>query len=44
MIIYADDKDYTLQFQQTPEFLVDEQKYTLGRNNDSLALTFPSGQ
>ena len=43
MIIYADDKDYTVQFSETEDMLVEERFYTLQRKNNSLDVTFPSG-
>ncbi|KAK7093001.1 hypothetical protein V1264_008666 [Littorina saxatilis] len=43
MIIFAADKDYTLQFQREAAMLVDEDTYSLQRQNDTLVVIFPSG-
>ena len=44
MFIYVGDKEFTLPFRQ-PEFLEEEDLFTLEKQNDSLKVTFfPSGQ
>ncbi|KAK7483627.1 hypothetical protein BaRGS_00025180, partial [Batillaria attramentaria] len=42
-VIYANGTDYSLQFQNTPDFLVDTEDFKLSRNNESLTVSFPSG-